>query len=158
MAGEIVSIWIKRAHRGVMDAVSAAELVTGRGIAGNADQRGRRHVTVLDEAAWREATREVGVDVDPVKRRANVLLRGIELTKSHGRMLLLGQCVIRIYGETRPCERMDEAQAGLRRALDPGWRAGAFGEIVQGGTINVGDEVRWLAETANLFDAVTIAR
>src|SRR4051794_29684488 len=51
------------------------------------------------------------------------------------------QCLVRIYGEVTPCERMDEAQPGLRAALRPHWRGGAFGEIVEGGTIAVGDPV-----------------
>ena len=55
MTGEILSIWIKRSHRGVMDAVDEAQAVAGLGLAGNADQGGRRQVTIIDEAAWRDA-------------------------------------------------------------------------------------------------------
>ena len=47
--GELAAIWVKRAHRGVMDAAQAAELVAGRGIVGNADQGRRRQVTLLEE-------------------------------------------------------------------------------------------------------------
>src|SRR5260221_251768 len=115
MPGEIVSIWIKRAHRGVMDAVSEAQAVAGRGLVGNADQGRRRQVTIIDEGAWRDAVAEVGAEVDPSRRRANVMLRGIVLAQSGGKRLRIGECIVQILGETRPCERMDEAQAGLRR-------------------------------------------
>lgn len=128
-----------------MDPVPEALLVAGRGIAGNTNQGGRRQVTLIDEAAWRDAQKEVGVDVDPSARRANVMLRGINLASSRGRNLQLGECVIRIFGETRPCEQMDDAQPGLRGALKPEWRAGVFGEILNGGTIRVGDSVNWIA-------------
>lgn len=123
-----------------MDPVEEAEAVAGRGLAGNANQRGRRQVTIIDEQAWREATSLVGVDVDPSRRRANVMLRGIALEKTRGRLLRIGSVVIRILGETTPCERMEEAQRGLRAALKPQWRAGVFGEIVEGGVIRVGDD------------------
>ena len=123
-----------------MDAVESAELVAGRGIVGNADQGGRRQVTIIDEAAWRAACAEVGVDVPPLGRRANIMLRGIDLERTRGRMLRLGGCLIRISGEVTPCERMEEAQAGLQRALRPQWRGGVFGEVIEGGTIRVGDE------------------
>ena len=139
MTGEIVDIWIKRAHGGVMDWVQQAEAIAGRGLAGNADRSRRRQITIIDEAAWREAAAETGVDVNPSKRRANVMLRGIPLAESRGKLLRLGECLVRILGETRPCEQMDEAQAGLRKALSPNWRAGVFGEIVEGGAIHIGD-------------------
>jgi len=139
VTGEVVNIWIKRAHRGVMDSVESAESIAGRGLVGNADQGRRRQITIIDESAWREAAAETGRDVDPSKRRANVMLRGVPLANSRGKLLRLGTCLVRILGETRPCERMEEAQAGLRKALSPNWRAGVFGEIVEDGAFHVGD-------------------
>jgi MOSC domain-containing protein YiiM len=122
-----------------MDSVESADAIAGRGLAGNADRSRRRQITIIDEAAWREAAAETGHDVDPSKRRANVMLRGIALADSRGKLLRLGECLVRILGETRPCEQMEKAQAGLRKALSPHWRAGVFGEIVEGGSIHVGD-------------------
>ena len=141
--GEIVSIWIKRAHGEPMERVDATELIAGRGLMNNADQGGWRQVTIIDEAAWRDAERELGLQVDPSARRANVMLRGIDLQGSRGRSLRLGDCVIGIRGENPPCTLMDEMQPGLRNALKPHWRAGIFGEIVEGGTIRIGDAAEW---------------
>lgn len=127
-----------------MDPVGEAEAVEGRGLKNNANQGGKRQVTLIDESRWREAQEVLGNDVDPRARRANVMLRGIDLEKTNGRILRIGDCVLRIYGETRPCEQMDEAQEGLREALKPRWRGGAFAEIVTGGTIRVGDTAEWV--------------
>ena len=154
--GEIVSIWIKRAHRGKMDSVSAAELVAGRGVAGSADQGGKRQLTLIEEGAWSEAEQELGVLVDPVNRRANVLIRGLNLADSRGKHLRLGNCRIRVHGEVRPCERMDDAQPGLRNALKPNWRGGVFGEILEGGEIRIGDVAEWVdPDTISLPCATT---
>jgi MOSC domain-containing protein YiiM len=142
--GEIVAIWLKRFKHGPMDPVSEAEAVEGRGLKSNANQGGKRQITLIDEARWREAQAELGVDVDPSARRANVMLRGIDLERTNGRLLRLGQCVVRIYGETRPCHQMDEAEPGLRAALSPRWRGGAFAEIIEGGTIHIGDAAEWV--------------
>lgn len=143
--GEVVALWLKRFKRGPMDRVMFAEAVAGRGLAGNANQGGKRQVTIIDEARWKEATDELGIDVDPSARRANVMLRGIDLEMQRGRLLRIGRCVVRIYNETRPCEQMDEAQEGLRAALKPRWRAGAYGEIVEGGVIQLGDVAEWVS-------------
>lgn len=127
-----------------MDRVLFAEAVPGRGLAGNANQGGKRQVTLIDEERWREAEAELGVRVDPSARRANVMLRGIDLEGARGRSLRIGAAVIRIYNETRPCELMDEAQPGLRAALMPRWRGGAFGEVLTGGVIRIGDAAEWV--------------
>ena len=127
-----------------MDRVLFAEAVPGRGLAGNANQGGKRQVTLIDEGRWQESCAELAIDVDPSARRANVMLRGIDLEQSRGRTLRIGPVLIRIYNETRPCEQMDDAQPGLRAALGPRWRAGAYGEIVEGGVIRVGDAAEWV--------------
>ena len=140
----IKAIWIKRAHRGPMDRVDRAELVAGGGVRGSADRGGRRQISIISEEAWEAAQEELGVAVDPSARRANVMVRGIDLENARGKLLRLGACLIRVGGEVRPCERMDEAEEGLRNALRPHWRGGAFGEIVEGGTVAVGDAVAFV--------------
>ncbi|HVG23780.1 MAG TPA: MOSC domain-containing protein [Thermoanaerobaculia bacterium] len=139
-----MKIWLKRFKRGPMDPVLFAEAVPGRGLAGNANQGGRRQVTIIDETRWKDACEDLGVDVDPSARRANVMLRGIDLYKSNGRTLRIGPMLVRIYNETRPCEQMDDAEHGLRDALKRQWRAGAYGEVVEGGVVRVGDTAEWV--------------
>jgi MOSC domain-containing protein YiiM len=144
-AGRLEAIWIKRAHRGPMDATRSARLVAGRGIVGNADQGRKRQVTLIAQEKWSDLMRSLGADADPSARRANLLLSGIDLADTRGRILTIGACRLRIAGETRPCERMDEAVPGLRRAMDPAWGGGAFAEVLDDGSIDVGDPVRWIA-------------
>jgi MOSC domain-containing protein YiiM len=137
--GEIVAIWIKRAKRGPMERVDEAQLIAGRGVVESADQGGWRQVTIIDEKAWLEAQAELGKEVDPSRRRANVMVRGVDLEKSRGRKLRLGDCVIDIRGENPPCRRMGDMQIPLK----PHWRAGVFGSIEKGGTIRIGDAVTY---------------
>ncbi len=136
-------IWIKRAKRGRMDECPVATLEAGRGLVGNADQGGRRQVTIISRERWTQATRALGRAVPPVARRANLLIAGLDLEASRDRILLVGACRLRIQGETRPCERMDEACQGLQSALEPHWGGGAYAEVLDAGVIRVGDDVRW---------------
>lgn len=147
MTGEggarLEGIWIKSGRGGPMRRVDATSLVEGVGLEGNADGGGYRQVTLLDADAWERATVEIGVDVEPAARRANLLLRGIDLADQADRVVRVGECRIRIRGETRPCGRMDHVAPGLRRALAREWRGGAYGMVEQGGPIAVGDRVEW---------------
>jgi MOSC domain-containing protein YiiM len=141
--GRVERLGVKRAHRGAMDARDSITLVAGRGVDGSADRGGRRQVTILEREVWESLMRELGSDAGPETRRANVLVSGIDLRASRGRVLRLGGTKIRIGGEVKPCERMEEAVAGLRALMYPEWKGGAFGEIVGGGTVSVGDAVDW---------------
>ena len=140
--GVLEAIWIKRHKRGPMDRTDVAVMVTGRGIVGNANQGGRRQVTVISREAWAVMLTELGAHVDPSVRRANLLVSGIDLARSGGAILTIGEVRVRLINETRPCARMDEAFPGLRRAMGGGWRGGAFGEVLDDGQISVGDTVR----------------
>ena len=142
--GHIAKIWIKRFRRGPMDAVTQARLEMGRGVVGSADQGGRRQVTLIACERWDRVRETLADDVDPALRRANLLVAGIDLERTRDRILRIGSCRVRIRGETRPCERMDEAWPGLRAALAPHWGGGAYAEVVDGGDIAVGDDVAWV--------------
>ncbi len=139
MSGRIEALWIKRAHRSLMDAASEVEFVEGEGIRTDANfGRSKRQVTVIEKEVL-DRIREKLPDVEPFMRRANVMVSGIRLRETRGRVLHLGDVRIRIHGETRPCERMDEHVPGLTAALDPDWNGGVFGVVLDAGTARVGD-------------------
>jgi len=141
--GMVNAIWVKTAHRGPMNAVKTARLVRSKGIMGNADYGAKRHVTLVEAEIFDKLSHEFGKIVDPVVRRANVLLSGVELRESTGKVLLLGDTSLRILGETDPCHRMDEAIPGLQEALRRDWFGGAWGIVLEDGMVKVGDGAEW---------------
>lgn len=142
--GYVEAIWIKRMKRGPMDRVEEIEAIAGLGLKGNADQGGRRQVTLLGQESWEVVMREVQGTAPPSARRANILVRGVTLARSRNRILLVGACRIRVLGETKPCERMEDVWPGLQTEMSKDWHGGAFGEILDNGRIAVGDVVKWL--------------
>ena len=143
-AAALERIWLKRAKGGPMDPVDAALLEVNGGLRGNANRGGRRQVTIISQERWAELMAALAADVSPSARRANLMVSGLNLENSRGRVLRVGTTRLLINGETRPCEQMEAAHAGLQELMKDRWGGGAFAEVVDGGEIRVGDEVEWV--------------
>jgi MOSC domain-containing protein YiiM len=141
--GTLERIWLKRGKGGPMDPVDAAVMEVGLGLRGNANRGGRRQVTIISQERWAELMDALGADMPPSARRANLMVSGIDLENSRDRVLRVGDTRLKINGETRPCEQMEEAHAGLQELMRDRWGGGAFADVVDGGQIHVGDTVEW---------------
>lgn len=126
-----------------MDALDAGELVAGQGLAGSVGRSTRRQVTIIEREVWDRMQEELQATIPYSARRANLMISGIRLVETRDRVLRIGETLVRIGGHTTPCERMDEACDGLRAKLAPDWGGGAFGQVIRGGTVRVGDRVEW---------------
>ncbi len=129
-----------------MDPVGEAVLEASAGLRGNANRGGRRQLTIISRERWDELTRDLGMVLDPSVRRANLMVSGMDLERSRGRLLRVGSARLRINGETRPCEQMEAAAPGLQALMTVRWGGGAFAEVLEGAEIRVGDGVRWETE------------
>ncbi len=138
MSGRVEAIWTKRARRGVMDPADSVTVVEDKGIEGDANFGATRQVTIIEKEIF-DRVRDSLPEADPAMRRANVMVSGVRLEDSRDKVLTLGDVKIRIRGETRPCNRMDEQCMGLTDALDAHWGGGAHGSVIQGGELSVGD-------------------
>ena len=109
-----------------MDPVDSAVLAPGQGLQGNANRGGRRQVTIISSERWAELTAALEADIPPDTRRANLMVSGLDLEKTRGRILRIGSTRLKINGETRPCEQMEEAHPGLQSAMRERWGGGAL--------------------------------
>ena len=125
-----------------MEIVTEVVIEPGRGIAYEGRPSGKRQVTFLSAEAWDATCRELGTELHWQTRRANFLIERLDLRQTIGGVLSVGGARIRIHNETKPCGLMDELHKGLRGALVPDCRGGVYGEVLDGGTVSVGDTVR----------------
>lgn len=138
--GKLLAIWVRKEWGGEMNSLDVANLVKGKGLVEDVSFGGRRQVTVIEEEKWNAVNNKLNSDLPPKTRRANLMISGINLEQSRGKILKIGNCRIEIKGETKPCAAMDEKFPGLKNALKPNWNGGAFGKVLDSGQIFVGDE------------------
>lgn len=144
--GRIEALWTKRSHRKALHRADRLTAVKGEGIDGDVSRgRGLRQVTVIEREVF-DRVRHALPDVVPEMRRANVMVSGVKLADSKGKLLALGKVRIRVAGETTPCGRMEEAREGLQEALRPDWGGGVYGRVEEGGDLTVGDVAGWVTE------------
>jgi MOSC domain-containing protein YiiM len=139
---ELVAIALRDQSKAPMRTPESADVTLDGGVEG--DFRGKpgpRQVTVLTEEAWRAACDELGETVPWTLRRANLLVRGVDLRGSAGRRLRVGPLVLEVSEECAPCSVMDRQRPGLRAVLEPDWRAGVACRVVTPGRVAVGDPV-----------------
>lgn len=139
--GRLLGIARAMAKRAPLLELERTKIDMATGIPG--DVRGAkagRQVTVLFREGWASACRDLGVDLPWLTRRANLLVEGVAVPVE-GRHLVIGEAVLEVTEETRPCSVMEAAHRGLRRALTPEWRGGVCCRVIKGGQIRVGDPV-----------------
>jgi MOSC domain-containing protein YiiM len=143
MNGELLGIARRSKPREPMETANEVLVTIEAGVEG--DCHGSvpdRQVTVISADSWRGACQDLGMELPWTKRRANLVLGGIDLRDTEGALILIGDVRLEIAGENPPCRVMDIQQEGLRKALKPDWRAGVSCRVLTGGKIKVGDAVR----------------
>ena len=142
--GRLVGIARREQRRAPMQEIAEGVISVEAGLAG--DSKGAkfplRQITVLAREAWAAAAAEVG---DPILswtvRRANLLVEGVELPRARGGIFSVGAVRLEVTGRTYPCIRMEEARAGLLKALAADWRGGVTCRVLSGGPIGLGDGI-----------------
>lgn len=146
--GVVAGLLVAPAAEAPLGRVPAAEAVAGHGLEGDRyfsgegtfSGSGRGYEVTLIEAEALEALATEGVEISWEEARRNVVTRGIGLNALVGRRFLIGEveCVGRRLAE--PCSHLQRlAPPGILAGLVH--RGGLRADILEGGTIRVGDPV-----------------
>ncbi len=147
-SGRLIGIARRPVPRAPMEEVTAGHIGIDTGLDG--DHKGPkfalRRITVLSREAWEAALAELEPPaVLPwTTRRANLLVEGVRLPRARGGVVRVGPVLLEVTYPTQPCRRMEEARAGLLKALHPDWRGGITCRVLEEGTVRLGDEVHIL--------------
>jgi MOSC domain-containing protein YiiM len=150
--GRLLGMARRGAPRAPMEEIDEGLITQGAGLEG--DHKGRkfslRGITVLAREDWDAALAELGSTDAPVSlpwttRRANLFVVGVPLPRARGGLVRIGPVLLEVTYPTQPCRRMEEAHAGLLKALHPDWRGGITCRVLRGGLVRRGDEVEVLA-------------
>jgi MOSC domain-containing protein YiiM len=132
----------KESKGGPMVSLTTGIIETLSGL--NDDTRGKpgkRQITIVAEESWDVSCEELGQELPWTLRRANLLISGIELKNTTGKLIHINNIILQITGETTPCHVMDKGYNGLQKALIPNWRGGVTCKVIRGGVLSVGDAV-----------------
>ena len=152
MAGRLAGIARHDRPKGPMETVDHVAVTAAEGVHGDfrgglaATKPGRkRQVSLIEAECVTAAMAEAGAVLDWSDCRRNLLVQGLRLPREEGLRVQIGdRLVLEITGECDPCERMDALHEGLRAAMNPDWRGGFLGRVIEDGEIAVGDEIRIL--------------
>lgn len=140
--GQLLAIAQRAKKRAEMQLLTTAQITLERGVEQDfRGKPGKRQVTVLTQEGWDAACTELNAKLAWTDRRANLLIEGIDLQNSGGKILCIGTSRLLITQETDPCKRMNEVFPGLEKALATTWRGGVCCRVLSAGHISLGDQV-----------------
>ena len=148
--GRLAAIHVAPAAEAPMRPLETAEAVAGRGLAGDryADGAGtwskssgpHRQVTLVEAETLEALARDHDIDADPAATRRNLLTEGVPLNHLVGREFTVGGVRLRGVKLCEPCAHVERVSGKpLMRPLLH--RGGLNAEVVEGGTLRVGDPV-----------------
>ena len=144
--GNVIGISARIESRAPMVVFASAKVSFKHGVGDDSRglKRNGRQITIMSKEAWEDTLSDLGQDLHWTTRRANILIEGIGLENTTGKVLKVGSFLVEITGELNPCYRMDEQAAGLTKALTPNWRGGVTCKLLREGIVNENDSVTFM--------------
>jgi MOSC domain-containing protein YiiM len=148
--GEVISIHIAPEAGALPRSIRQVRAVAGMGLEGDRyylrqgsyakkwDES--REVTLIESEALEALARDYKLQISPAESRRNIATRGVALNHLVGQEFRIGQAILRGIRLCEPCSHLEqltgrEVRSGLVH------RGGLRAQIVQSGTVQVGDSI-----------------
>lgn len=154
--GSVISIHIAPTAGAPMQSVLRSAAIAGEGLEGDRyfNKQGTfsttagavRDVTLIESESVEALNSKLGSQFAAADMRRNLVTRGVALNHLVGRDFRVGEVVLRGERLCQPCSYLETlTQIGVKAAMMH--RAGLRAEILEGGTIRVGDAIAALDDT-----------
>jgi MOSC domain-containing protein YiiM len=150
--GELVGIHVAVGRGKPMQTLAKAELVSGKGIAGDryAEKRGfyssrpaadgGRELTLFEAEVLDALARECAIELAPHEHRRNLTTRGIGLDALIGQRFRVGATLCQGVRRCTPCAYL-QGLTGKPVFVPLANRGGLRARVLEGGTVRVGDPI-----------------
>ncbi len=156
--GSVVSIQIAKDAKGDMESLQKVLAIEGKGLEGDryCNQVGSyshnpgpdREVTLIEAEALEAMERDYGTTLDPKDSRRNITTRGVPLNHLvQGREFSVGEVRMRGLRVCEPCANLVKL-TGKNVLQGLVHRGGVRAQVLNSGTIRVGDTIEWETESS----------
>lgn len=146
ITGKISGLYIGTKNGGGKTAVSSAELIADYGLRGDnhASRDSKRQVSLFSQETLNQLLAE-GFIVLPGALSANLFIENVKLNSlKPGTQLRVGKTLLEIVEVRKPCRSITRINSQLPKRLYG--QCGQLACILEGGTVQIGDEVEIVAD------------
>ena len=147
--GQLVAIYVSPVRSAPMQHIESVVAEAGCGLVGDRNHRAgargrakpRGEVTLIESEAVAAAVADYGLTFDASSSRRNLVTVGVPLNHLVGRVFRVGSTVLRGIELCEPCSHLEKLTVrGIEEALRH--RGGLRAQILEGGTLAVGNTIR----------------
>ena len=142
---KIIGLGVAKNSNQKIEEVSKAELVAGKGIAGDRhfheSNSVRSQITLIESENIDCYNNKFKTNYSYLDFRRNAVTKGIELNNLVGKKLSIGNIKVEGYDLCRPCKYLEETLKGKDIIKELLRRGGLRCEILTSGTINLQDKI-----------------
>jgi MOSC domain-containing protein YiiM len=150
--GSLLAIGITTTGSQPMESRQRVTAITGQGLEGDRYANGQgtfqkgpakplEQVTLIEREALQSAARDYSVNITHLDTRRNLLTADVPLNHLVGKEFCIGEVILRGVELCEPCGHLEKlTYPNIKQSLLH--RGGLRAEVVQGGHLQVGDEIR----------------